>query len=198
MKAHSDSHFNTLELDMNDSNIDFNFTWFRDFKNGIGGYESIHNITGQIQATTNWKLNFRSQGQFKRKRGRGKIALNNVGVTAKYTGSGKVQNRANSNPLVLSSRSKTILSSYYSSQDFKNKKQHPHKEDKWKQKGNNGKGNAYGHDKDKHKKKITDPFTIYFEMGTQKAGMNPKSLYKQKLQSGTYSVKINFVISEKL
>jgi hypothetical protein len=180
----------SIRLDLDRSDIAFNFIWFEDYKNGIGGYGSKYATHGRIISTTDWKLTCKAESNFNHDYYRKKISLNNVGYTVDYLGENAIVNKINKNTKALSRKNSTLL---FSSNEYYSKT-------------NNGKGNAKGKKKghDKHNNnnnkpsKYIDDFVIYWEMGTQNGNMKKKSIYQQKLRKGSYSLNIKLSVSENL
>jgi len=100
----------TMSLNMNKSDVTFNFKELADYKDGLGGYENnTYASTGEVASTANWKLSFKAQGGFNHTDGKTSMPLNNVGLSAKFTGSNKIKNNAEKNPLALSTQETVIL-----------------------------------------------------------------------------------------
>ncbi len=157
----------TMSLNMDKSDVTFDFTTLNEYKSGLGGFENeTYASTGNVSSTANWKLSFKAQSEFNHQDGDSFIPLDNVGLSAKFTGENKVMNNTEKSPLVLSKNETVIL-------------------------GHNGVDSNAG-DTD------VNSFTIYWEMGTQKADMNSASIFEQDLKKGSYSTKVEFIATEVL
>lgn len=157
----------TLALKMDKSDVTFDFTTLNEYKSGLGGYENAtYASNGTVSSTANWKLSFKAQSEMTHKDGDAVMPLDNVGLSAKFTGNNKIKNNADQAPLALSQNETVILD-------------------------HNGKDSNAG-DTD------VNSFTIYWEMGTQNAKMNKKSIFEQDLKKGAYSTKVEFIATEVL
>ena len=100
----------TLSLTMDKSDVTFDFTTLEDFKSGLGGYENEkYASTGQVSSTSNWKLSYKAQSEMTHKDGDAVMPLDNVGLSAKFTGKNTIQNNAEEAPLALSTKETVIL-----------------------------------------------------------------------------------------
>ncbi len=161
----------TLSLNMDKSDVTFDFTTLEDFKNGLGGYENTaYASTGNVSSTANWKLSFKAQSDFNHQDGDAVIALDNVGLSAKFTGENKIKNNTKKGPrstTLALSKSETVLLDHNGTDS------------------NAGDGEV-------------NSFTIYWEMGTKNADMNSASIFEQDLKKGSYSTKVEFIATEVL
>ncbi|PTN10549.1 hypothetical protein [Mangrovibacterium marinum] len=98
----------TIALDMDNSDIVFEFNELNDFRNGLGGYEKAYQSTGTISATANWNLSFFAKKDFTHTSGN-TMPLDNVGLSAKFTGKNSIADYSNQQPLKLSKQSRLIL-----------------------------------------------------------------------------------------
>lgn len=168
----------SLSFNIEQQHINFNFTWFNDYVNGLGGTNGKYSIKGQITSNVNWQLSCKAKGKFKQIAGKKKIPLNNVGVSVYCENMTDKVNKTLNSPLPLSKGNKTLL---YSTSKIKTNKKA--KKDK---------------DKDSKEEVITDDISIFWEMGTRNGKMNKKNLFQQNLNKGAYSVDIEFILIEKL
>ena len=100
----------TLSLTMDKSDITFDFTSLEDFKEGLGGYENEKYASeGQVSSTANWKLSYKAQSEMTHKDGDAILPLDNVGLSAKFTGENTIKNNAEEAPLALSTKETVIL-----------------------------------------------------------------------------------------
>lgn len=170
----------TLSLNIEQQHINFNFTWFNDYVNGLGGANGKYSIKGQVTSNVNWQLSCKAKGKFKQIAGKKKISLNNVGVSVYCENMTDKVNKTLNSPLPLSKGNKTLL---YSTGKIKTNKKAKKDKDK---------------DKDSKNKVITDDISLIWEMGTRNGKMNKKNLFQQNLNKGAYSVDIEFILIEKL
>jgi len=98
----------TISLQLNNTDIVFDFTTLEHYKKGLGKKAGAYKTTGAVSSTANWKLSFKAQGDFNHADG-GVMPLNNVGLSAKFTGSNTIENNAENNPLALSTEETVIL-----------------------------------------------------------------------------------------
>lgn len=157
----------TMSLQLDNDDILFRFVSLDHYKNGLGGYEGEYLSQGSISSTANWNLSFKALGQMVHADVEGaEIPLDNIGLTAKFTGSNEVKNYAEKDaPLALSLNARLIL-------------------------GHDGDNSNAGDAEEENK------FDIYWEMGTKKGDMNKKSVFQQDLVKGAYSTNVEFVLSE--
>jgi hypothetical protein len=100
----------TLALKMDKSGVTFDFTTLNEYKEGLGGYENAsHASTSNVSSTANWKLSFKAQSEMTHKDGDAVMPLDNVGLSAKFTGANKIKNNAEKVPLALSTKETVIL-----------------------------------------------------------------------------------------
>jgi hypothetical protein len=100
----------TMALSMDKSDITFNFVTLNEYKEGLGGYDNeSYSSKGQISSTANWNLSYKAQDDFKHEDGKTIMPLDNVGLSAKFTGENKIKNYAEKNPLALSKEETIIL-----------------------------------------------------------------------------------------
>jgi hypothetical protein len=100
----------TLALKMDKSDVTFDFTTLSEYKEGLGGYENAsHASTGNVSSTANWRLSFKAQSEMTHKDGDAVMPLDNVGLSAKFTGVNKIKNNAEKAPLALSTKETVIL-----------------------------------------------------------------------------------------
>jgi hypothetical protein len=100
----------TMALSMDKSDITFNFVTLNEYKEGLGGYDNeAYASSGKISSTANWNLSYKAQDEFKHEDGQTTMPLDNVGLSAKFTGSNKIKNFAEKNPLALSQEETVIL-----------------------------------------------------------------------------------------
>ena len=100
----------TLALTMDKSDVTFDFTTLNEYKEGLGGYENAtYASEGKVSSTANWKLSFKAQSEMTHKDGDAVMPLDNVGLSAKFTGKNKIKNNAEKAPLALSTKETVIL-----------------------------------------------------------------------------------------
>lgn len=100
----------TMSLQMDKADVTFDFTTLEDFKSGLGGYENEkYASSGQVSSTANWKLSYKAQSEMTHQDGDAIIPLDNVGLSAKFTGKNKIKNNADQAPLALSTNETVIL-----------------------------------------------------------------------------------------
>ncbi|HPE87732.1 MAG: hypothetical protein WC151_06765 [Bacteroidales bacterium] len=91
----------TLLLNLNTSSIDFEFTTFAEYQQGMGSHLGPYFTEGSIAATTNWELSFKAAEPFLHSDGVTTMPLDNVGVTVEWTGYNKIKNYAKTHAKAL-------------------------------------------------------------------------------------------------
>ena len=99
----------TMSLDIDNSPVLFNFVTLDEFRKGMGKYEGEYSSKGTISSTANWNLSYRATGAFTHTDGVTTMPLDNVGLSAKFTGKNHVKNNATGTPLPLTESRTTIL-----------------------------------------------------------------------------------------
>ena len=99
----------TMALSLDNSDITFEFTTLEDYKEGLGGYQGDYSSKGSVSSTANWKLSYKANEAFTHADGETAMPLDNVGLSADFTGKNKVENYAADAPLSLSSERKEII-----------------------------------------------------------------------------------------
>ena len=98
----------TMSLDMDNEGIVFDFVTLDEYRNGLGAYEGNYASPGIIKSTANWDLSYRALANFTHTDGSTTMPLDNVGLTAKFTGKNKIKNYSD-DPLALSQKRTKIL-----------------------------------------------------------------------------------------
>ena len=99
----------TMALTLDNSPITFEFNTLDEYKNGLGGIEGDYRSAGSVSSTSNWKLSYKANDAFTHADGETVMPLDNVGLSAAFTGSNKVSNKAADAPLALSSEKREII-----------------------------------------------------------------------------------------
>ncbi len=158
----------TMSLNIDKSDITFDFTTLNDYKNGLGGYDSDkYSSIGSVTSTANWNLSYKAEDEFTHQDG-GTMSLDNVGLSVEWMGSNRIKAYAETEeaPLALSKSETVIL-------------------------GHDGQNSNAGDAKANY-------FKIFWEMGTKKGNMNSASIFEQDLKKGSYSTKVEFIATEVL
>ncbi|TKG92436.1 hypothetical protein EYV94_19545 [Puteibacter caeruleilacunae] len=71
----------TILVDIDRSDINFDFVTFNDYKNGVGGFGKEHCTKGIVAANTKWSLLLQAQGNMMHGNRRYFMPINNIGVT---------------------------------------------------------------------------------------------------------------------
>lgn len=99
----------TMALNMDQSRVIFEFNTLDEYKNGLGGAKGEYSSAGSISSTANWNLKFRALTDFMHTDGENQMPLDNVGLTAEFTGTTKVKVTATSAPMSLSKEKSDII-----------------------------------------------------------------------------------------
>ena len=99
----------TMSLNLDNSPILFDFVTLDEFRKGLGKYEGEYSSKGTIRSTANWTLSYRATKAFTHTDGVTTMPLDNVGLSAKFTGKNQVTNYAEGTPLPLSESRTTII-----------------------------------------------------------------------------------------
>ncbi|TKG94179.1 hypothetical protein EYV94_12900 [Puteibacter caeruleilacunae] len=98
----------TIALNLS-GDIVFDFNTLDDYKNGLGTYEGSYVSTGSVSSTNNWNLYFKATKDFKHSNDKDVMPLDNVGLTAKFTGTNEIENYADKKTIALSKSEQVIL-----------------------------------------------------------------------------------------
>ncbi|MDP4184730.1 MAG: hypothetical protein Q8862_06150, partial [Bacteroidota bacterium] len=99
----------TIALDLDKSDITFDFVTLNDYQKGLGGLDGSYASAGAVSCTSNWNLSARATGDFKHTDGTTTIPLNNVGLSVRFKGTNPIQNNTTSAPLPLSTTQATLI-----------------------------------------------------------------------------------------
>jgi len=99
----------TMALNLDNDDITFEFNTLEDYQNGLGGIEGDYASEGSVSSTSNWKLSYKANGAFTHEDGATTMPLDNVGLSAAFTGSNKVSNNASADALPLSADRTEII-----------------------------------------------------------------------------------------
>ncbi|MDP4183957.1 MAG: hypothetical protein Q8862_02190 [Bacteroidota bacterium] len=100
----------SINLHLDKSDINFDFSTFDDYKNGVGGYNvDAYSTKGAILSAVNWKFSVRALASFTSSDGFSTILLNNVGFTVQFDGDVDVVNYTLNGPKALSSNEVVLL-----------------------------------------------------------------------------------------
>ena len=99
----------TMALDLATDDIVFEFNTLDDYKNGLGGIEGDYASQGSVSSTSNWKLSYKANSAFTHADGITTMPLDNVGLTAVFSGSNSVQNATAEKALPLSADRTEII-----------------------------------------------------------------------------------------
>ena len=156
----------TLLLNLDNSSVDFDFTTFEDYNQGVGSHMGNYYSEGSIAATTNWELSYHASELFLHSDGVTTMPLDNLGVTVKWTGYNKIKNWAKNHAKALEENEVILI-------------------------GQSGNKSNTGDES-------ANSFVIYWQMGTGDGNMNSYSIFDQNLKKGSYSVNVEFLVTEAL
>ncbi len=156
----------TLLLNLDNSSVDFDFTTFEDYNQGVGSHMGNYYSEGSIAATTNWELSYHASEPFLHSDGVTTMPLDNLGVTVKWTGYNKIKNWAKNHAKALEENEVILI-------------------------GQSGNKSNTGDES-------ANSFVIYWQMGTGDGNMNSYSIFDQNLKKGSYSVNVEFLVTEAL